>query len=191
MVVVCVKPSPRNADTVVGKTLRCGVENGRYKIKIRVSGWKVWSKAKTQTHFTSPLAITISTTPSWIKYIFVPIVPSLIIISLGWNTSYFNFVTTSDTKFWSALAKKGTDATRDLHKKRKRDKWKSISETKCWEVCTVQCKWHGKWNVRSQPHKASGANWKTEWDLRRKKAKRRVPSKTIKIQDPNENNEKG
>lgn len=30
---------------------------------------------------TSPFAITISTIPSWIKYIFDPIVPSLIIIS--------------------------------------------------------------------------------------------------------------
>lgn len=32
----------------------------------------------------------------------------------GWNTSYFSFVTTSDTKLESALAKKGTEATNDL-----------------------------------------------------------------------------
>lgn len=32
----------------------------------------------------------------------------------GWNTSYLSFVTTSDTKLESALAKNGTDATRDL-----------------------------------------------------------------------------
>lgn len=129
---------------------------------------------------TSPLAMTMSTTPSWMKYIFVPIVPSFIIISPvaivggeeikrhehfmdakwcccccgcceiipsrvengskricdqdkrhtqsrvpghlnlasgqlpGWNTSYLSFVTTSDTKFASALAKKGTEATNDL-----------------------------------------------------------------------------
>lgn len=34
--------------------------------------------------------------------------------SPGWKTSYFSLVTTSETKFESALAKKGTDATRDL-----------------------------------------------------------------------------
>lgn len=105
--------------------------------------------------FTSPFAITISTIPSWIKYIFDPIVPSLIIISPerewgesreknenlesfvrigllfcgagdsqlsklpqinspGWKTSYLNLVTTSETKLESALAKKGTEATKDL-----------------------------------------------------------------------------
>lgn len=31
----------------------------------------------------------------------------------GWKTSYLNFVTTSDTKLESALAKNGTDATND------------------------------------------------------------------------------
>lgn len=32
----------------------------------------------------------------------------------GWNTSYLSLVTTSDTKFESAFAKKGTEATNDL-----------------------------------------------------------------------------
>lgn len=34
--------------------------------------------------------------------------------SPGWKTSYFNLVTTSETKLESALAKNGTEATRDL-----------------------------------------------------------------------------
>lgn len=32
----------------------------------------------------------------------------------GWKTSYRNFVTTSETKFESAFAKNGTEATNDL-----------------------------------------------------------------------------
>lgn len=32
----------------------------------------------------------------------------------GWKTSYRSFVTTSETKFESALAKNGTEATKDL-----------------------------------------------------------------------------
>lgn len=92
------------------------------------------SSVRSLIEFTSPLAITISTTPSWIKYIFVPIVPSLIMMSLGWKTSYFNFVTTSDTKFWSALAKKGTDATRDLqHNNEKKTSHMNKYATKCIE----------------------------------------------------------
>lgn len=32
----------------------------------------------------------------------------------GWKTSYLNLVTTSETKFESAFAKNGTEATSDL-----------------------------------------------------------------------------
>lgn len=43
-------------------------------------------------------------------------------------------------------------------------------------VTTAQSKW---------------SKLKNRMGFKKKKAKRRVPSKTIKIQDPNENNEKG
>lgn len=35
----------------------------------------------------------------------------------GWKTSYLSLVTTSDTKFESAFAKKGTEATNDLNER--------------------------------------------------------------------------
>ncbi len=61
----------------------------------------------------SPSHLIMSTTPSCIKYILSPIVPSWIIWSPGWNTSKRNLVTTSETKFGSVFAKNGTDGTRD------------------------------------------------------------------------------
>lgn len=38
----------------------------------------------------------------------------ILLIIPGWKTSYLNLVTTSETKFESAFAKKGTEATSDL-----------------------------------------------------------------------------
>jgi len=60
---------------------------------------------------TSSVPLMTSTMPSWIKYIFVPIVPRRTTMSPGWNNSWRNLLTTWVTKFGSAFVKNGTELT--------------------------------------------------------------------------------